>query len=689
MIEASAQAIGPAGTSLGRSSLIPAKILVADDDPRNLLALEQILEAPGYELVSVLSGEEALRQVLRDDFAVILLDVQMPTMDGYEVANLIRSRPRSSHVPIIFLTAYNKDELHVFRGYTAGAVDYVFKPIEPIVLQSKVGVFVELYRKTEEIRRQSEYERNLLLENLRVRGEKLAAEQALRREQERQQAILRSLPVALTSRTLDPPFPPVFVSDNIERITGFPSERFVSDPAFGASRIHPEDRDQVFRALGGALQAGHYSCEYRWQCADGTYRNFLDQGVLAPAQDDVEPEIFGTMFDVTERRMLEERLLHGSKLEAIGQLTGGIAHDFNNMLSVVMGSLDLLQNTLGDNELGRKRVRMAMEGAQRCADLTNRLLSFARRQPLRASAVDLEVFGRELVEILRRTLGDNIDIRLDAAEGLWPVQVDPSQLEAALVNLAVNSRDAMPDGGRISIRFENVGHGAPELPGGVEGDAVLIQVADTGSGMSPEVRDRVFEPFFTTKEIGRGTGLGLSMTYGFVKQSGGEIEIRSAPGEGTTVRLFLPRLRDGAETALVSDAGGDTPGGHGEIILVVEDDVEVRSVVLSTLQMLGYFTLAAENGEAALALLKRHSDVRLVLSDINMPGAIDGFDLAREVQARWQHVKVLLTSGFVDGEGDEAEQRAVLLKPYRADELARKLRDLIDQRGQEDLAISA
>jgi PAS domain S-box-containing protein len=384
------------------------------------------------------------------------------------------------------------------------------------------------------------------------------------------------------------PVPPVFVSDNVERITGFPAERFTSDPGFGASRLHPEDIDQVFRALAGALEAGHYSCEYRWQCADGTYRHFLDQGVLAPTVDGEQREIFGTMFDVTERRLLEERLMHGSKLEAIGQLTGGIAHDFNNMLSVVMGSLDLLRNTLGDNALAHKRVRMALEGAQRCADLTNRLLSFARRQPLRASVVDLEAFGRDLVEILRRTLGDNIDLRLEAAEGLWPVQADPSQLEAALVNLAVNSRDAMPDGGRITIEMRNVAGGEVGMPAGLDGDAVLIRVADTGFGMTPEVRDRVFEPFFTTKEMGRGTGLGLSMTYGFVKQSGGEIEIRSAPAQGTTVSLFLPRIRNDTDSLLTADTPQGAPEGNGEIILVVEDDEEVRNVVLSTLQMLGY-----------------------------------------------------------------------------------------------------
>jgi len=668
---------------------IPAKILVADDDPNNLLALQEILRAPGYDLLLVRSGEEALRQVLRDDFALILLDVQMPRMDGYEVANFIRSRPRSSRVPIIFLTAYNTDDLHVFRGYHAGAVDYVFKPIEPIVLQSKVSVFVELYRKTEEIRIQSEHERSLLLENLRVRGEKLNAERALRRAQDRQESILRSLPVALTSRTVEPPFPPIFVSDNVERICGFPAERFLSEPEFGSSRIHPDDVDRVHSELGSAVRNGHYSCEYRWQCADGQYRTFLDQGVLAPEEDGAPREIFGTMFDVTERRDLEERLLHASKLEALGGLTGGIAHDFNNMLSVVIGSLDLLLKTLGDNDIARKRVRMAIDGAQRCADLTSRLLSFARRQPLRASVVDLSAFAHGLMEILRRTLGDNIEVSLQAEQGLWPVEVDQSQLEAALVNLAVNSRDAMPEGGRLMLEMRNAPRGQLGVPAEVAGDAVVISVSDTGFGMPPEVRQRVFEPFFTTKEVGRGTGLGLSMTYGFVKQSGGDIDIISLPGRGTTVRLVLPRAKAGLAPMAATESD-ETPLGNGEAVLVVEDDEEVRQVAVSTLKALGFTPIAAENGDAAIATLHNNGDVSLVLSDINMPGGYTGFELAREVHSRWPHVKVLLTSGYVEAGAADADID-ILLKPYRADDLARALNRLIqgDRRDVPALAISA
>src|SRR5215210_6531973 len=252
------------GPRLSSSEHINAKILIVDDDRRNLLAAEEILRAPGTEIVLAASGEDALRRVLQDDFAVILLDVQMPRLDGYEVASMIRSRPRSSRVPILFLTAYNKEDLHVFRGYSAGAVDYVFKPIEPLILRSKVDVFVDLYRKTEEIRRQGEEERRLLVENLRVRGEKLKAEQALRRRDEHQSLVLRSLPIALYTASIREDHRQLhFANDSVERITGFSLADFQSDESFWESRINPEDRDRVLQELKGVEEAGAVTLEYR------------------------------------------------------------------------------------------------------------------------------------------------------------------------------------------------------------------------------------------------------------------------------------------------------------------------------------------------------------------------------------------------------------------------------------------
>src|SRR4051812_23006892 len=252
---------------------VTAKILVADDDPRNLYVVEEMLRGPGLDIVLVESGEEVLRHVLKDDFAVILLDVRMPRIDGFEVAAMIRGRPRSSRIPIIFLTAYSKDDLHVFRGYSAGAVDYVFKPIEPLILKSKVDVFVDLYRKTEEIRRQGEEERRLLIENLQVRSEKLKAEQALRRREEHQSLVLQSLPIALYTASIKEEHRQLhFTTDRIRTITGFPPEAFLERDDFWTSRLHSDDRERVLQQLAAIDEEGSVALEYRWRCADDVDR---------------------------------------------------------------------------------------------------------------------------------------------------------------------------------------------------------------------------------------------------------------------------------------------------------------------------------------------------------------------------------------------------------------------------------
>jgi PAS domain S-box-containing protein len=666
------------GSRSGGLEPVAAKILVVDDDRRNLFAVEEMLRAPGVELVLATSGEAALRHVLTDEFAVILLDVQMPGLDGYEVASLIRARPRSSRVPILFLTAFNKDELHVFRGYTAGAVDYVFKPIEPLVLRSKVDVFVDLYRKTEEIRRQGAEERRLLVENLRVRGEKLQAEQALRRRDEQQSLVLRSLPIALYTASLEDDHRRLhFTNESIERITGIGPEAFMSEDRFWESRVHPDDRERVLGELKTLGETGSVTLEYRWRCADDTERYFYDQAVLIRDDDGRPREIFGLWFDISERKQLEQNLLHASKLEAVGRLTGGIAHDFNNMLSVVIGNLDLLRKSVEQDKKASRRLRFAMDGAQRCADLTNRLLAFSRRQPLQATVVDLKVVMPDLSELLRRTLGERITIKVAAAEDVWPVHVDRSQFESALLNLCVNARDAMPDGGRLLVEVANRPVGAePAQPGGIEGDCVIVSVTDTGTGMPPAVLERVFEPFFTTKESGKGTGLGLSMVYGFVQQSGGHIEIDSEPGKGTTIRMFLPRSLAGGAMTRPSDADGPLPVlGRGETVLIVEDDPNVRQVTVSTLESLGFAVKEAGSGDEAAAMLRDDSAVQVILSDVKMPG-MTGIELGRLVRQQWPAIGVLLTSGYVD-EHDAVEDFDFIHKPFRASELAHKLETML------------
>jgi CheY-like chemotaxis protein len=307
--------------------------------------------------------------------------------------------------------------------------------------------------------------------------------------------------------------------------------------------------------------------------------------------------------------------------------------------------------------------------------LTYRLLTFSRRQALQVSTIDVTVLMPSLLELMRRTLGEHINASLQCEQDIWPIQVDRAQFEAALLNLAVNARDAMPDGGDLTISVENrVIEEGKSLPGG---EFVVISVSDTGTGMPPEILQKVFEPFFTTKENGKGTGLGLSMVYGFVQQCHGHVEVDSTPNAGTTIRIFLPRSQETAASPSDVQSTTTQPFGEGRTVLVVEDNPAVRQVAISTLYSLEFQVIEAENGDEAAELLKSSKDVSLVLSDVRMPGELSGIDLARLVQRERPEIQVLLTTGYFDGE-DTVEGLNLLYKPYRAADLAEKIRSLME-----------
>ncbi|WP_420242026.1 response regulator [Roseiterribacter gracilis] len=670
------------------SAAIVPRVLIVDDDPRNLFALEEILREPGIEIVQARSGQDALREVLRQDFAVILLDVQMPEMDGYEAATLIRSRERSSRTPIIFLTAVNKDDVHVFRGYTAGAVDYVFKPFDPLILRSKVSIFVQLFRKTEQIRRRAEAERFLFEENMRMRAAQLATERELRRTSEQQAMILQSLPVDLFTMAPHDFARPLFITQSggkRESWLGFPTDRFY-EPWFWHQRTHEDDRARVLDSFRTALAEGRGSAEFRFLTGSGEWRWLLCETALRTDERGEPVEIQGMTVDVTDRKELEEQLQHARKLETVGRLTGGIAHDFNNMLAIVIGNLDLLQSNFESDPKAAKRARMALDGALRCADMTRRLLAFSRKETLNARVIELSGLVSSMTDLLRRTLGETIEVTLDVAEGVWPVNLDPTGLETTIANLAVNARDAMPDGGQLAISVENknfdgVWFGSP-APERIVGEYVAVRVADTGTGIPPDVLARVFEPFFTTKEVGRGTGLGLSTTYGYVKQSNGHIQIESEKDVGTVVTLLLPRAEGVAASLVATPAERDAPPaetlrGRGETVLVVEDDREVRKVVAATLSEFGYQVVEAESGVAALGVLENRIDVQAVFSDVTMPG-MSGPQLAEAARGRRPGLRVLLTTGYA-GDVELPRGAALLRKPYRRADLATRIRALLDE----------
>ncbi|MDB5854600.1 MAG: response regulator [Herminiimonas sp.] len=396
----------------------------------------------------------------------------------------------------------------------------------------------------------------------------------------------------------------------------------------------------------------------------------------------------------SELERAHEQLRQSQKLEAIGQLTGGVAHDFNNVLQVIAGNLQLLQMSVAGNPEAQRRLETAAFAADRGAKLSSQLLSFARRQPLQPLPTNLGRVLRTMDDLLRRALGESIYIETVVSGGLWNTLVDPNQLENVVLNLAINARDAMKNGGRLTLELgnamldEHYVSAEPDLPAG---QYVQLSVSDTGGGMTPEVLQRAFEPFFTTKRDGEGTGLGLSMVYGFVKQSHGHIRIYSEVGSGTTVRIYLPRsLQDEIQ---ISESLSTPPVGGVETILVVEDDLAVQATVVDMLAGLGYRVLKANDGESALNVLRSGIQIDLLFTDVVMPGSVRSPDLAREAKALFPDIAVLFTSGYTQNaivHGGRLDPGVELLsKPYRRDDLARKIRSQLGKRPAAETANSA
>ena len=393
--------------------------------------------------------------------------------------------------------------------------------------------------------------------------------------------------------------------------------------------------------------------------------------------------------EMAERRKAEEVLWHTQKLDVVGQLTGGIAHDFNNLLAVIVGSMEVIRSAFeSGGELPRERIMRLLKASEAATDratkLTQQLLAFARRSTLQLDVVTLDEVIVGCEPFLRRALGETIVLKLSFESGLWPCRIDAAQFEAALLNLVVNARDAMPSGGELEIATGNVmvdTAAACRTADLTEGAYVLVRITDTGTGMDPEVAARAFEPFFTTKDVGKGTGLGLSQVYGFIKQSGGHVVIDTKPGFGTTFRLYLPRCDPLESAADGRDEAAETLQAGNETVLVVEDNPQVLELAVSTISDLGYRVLTAKDGPSALDIIRREPGIDLLFSDVVMPGGMNGFDLIRKARDVRCGLKALVTSGYanVHHPGNDRPDVPLLLKPYRRGDLAKCIRMALDQ----------
>jgi signal transduction histidine kinase len=538
-------------------------ILLVDDQPAKLMSYEVIISELGENLIKANSANEALAHLLKHEIAVVLIDVVMPDLDGFELAAMIREHPRFQRTAIIFVSAIQMSELDLLRGYEAGAVDYVPVPVVPELLRAKVRVFADLFRKTRQL-------------------EQLNAE----------------------------------------------LERRVKERTAELAQANAE----------------------------------LEQRVEQRTR---------------EREAAFAQVHEMQKLESIGQLTGGVAHDFNNLLMVVLGNLQLLRKRLPDDPRLLRLVDGAMQGAERGSTLTKRMLAFARRQELRPGTIDVPRLVEGMEEMLRRTLGPGIQIVTAYRSELPPIRVDPNQLELALLNLALNARDAMPNGGRLVFGGSSIPSG-PDRPSELPaGRYVCLTVSDTGLGMDAATLKRAAEPFFTTKGVGKGTGLGLSMVFGLAAQSGGAMRITSQPGDGTTVELWLPVSESDAAGA---DAGHE-PVLFGNArepwrVMVVDDDPLVVASTAAMLEDVGHIVTEALSGARALDMLRLGTKVDLVITDHAMPG-MTGAELARQIRQEWPDLPVILATGYAELPNGEDPGLPRLSKPYLQDELATQIAEVM------------
>ena len=557
----------------------PVKFLIVDDLEENLLSLQALLQRDGLEFLKARSGEEALELLLKHDVALALLDVQMPGMDGFELAELMRGNERGRHIPIIFLTAGSADTQRRFRGYEAGAVDFIQKPIETDVLRGKANVFFDLNRQ----RRQIQAQRDALEAGARALADAAA-----------------QLETQVRERTAE-------LEDALERLKA----------------------------------------------------------------------------ETAERERAEASLRQSQKMEAVGQLTGGIAHDFNNMLTGVIGSLDFMRRRLAAGKFKDldRYLDTASASAARAASLTQRLLAFSRRQSLDPMPADINELIVSMADLMDRAVNERIDLKLVLAPDLPAGVVDTHQLENAILNLVLNARDAMPEGGALTVETSTVDLDeaqAAARPGLTPGRYLVIAVSDTGVGMSPELIEKVFDPFFTTKPLGQGTGLGLSMVYGFARQSGGAAAIHSQVGVGTSVKLFLPTTD--ARPAPMTAVAASAPRGRGERVLVIEDDPAVRMLVREVLEELHYQAVEFADPLAAAPYLASDERIDLMISDVGLPG-MSGRELAETARASRPDLPILFITGYAENAAIRAgflgANMAMVSKPFSFEDLAAKVSQMI------------
>ena len=600
-----------------------AHILAVDDSPTQLALLTDILTENGHTVANARDGKAGFDMWSGGDYDLVVSDIVMPELSGYELCQRIKAMPAGRMTPVVLLTTLS-EPMDIIRGLECGADNFITKPYDPARLIARINQI-------------------LLNKELRQKG---------------------GLDIGVEIVFLGARFT---INSDKEQILDLLLSTF-EDTVRANLELHSSRRELA--------EAKKQLEEYA--------RTLEDRVQQRTRQLSETNEALTT--EMKHRAEIETQLRQAQKMDAIGRLTGGIAHDFNNLLGVIIGNLELLAEGM-DAADAPGLVQEALDGALRGAELTQRMLAFSRKQPLQPKIVNLNQALPGIVGMLKRVLPANIAVDMSPTDDLWLSRFDESQVHDVILNLAINARDAMPDGGLLSIETANVLIDDEEDtlldPDLAPGAYVTLAVIDSGTGMPPEVIEKAFEPFFTTKAIGAGTGLGLSMVYGFAKQSGGHVKIYSEVGHGTSIKLYLPRAEKGPENTPERSGSVEAVGANGsETILVVEDNAQLRSVAVRILRGLGYDVREADNAQSAMEIQKTLKKLDLLFTDMVMPGGKTGLDLANAICETRPHLKVLLTTGyseaFVKNRDETAGKAFLITKPYRKQDLAMRVRNILD-----------
>jgi len=466
------------------------------------------------------------------------------------------------------------------------------------------------------------------------------------------------------------------VNTSWEYILGYTEDEVIG--SLFMDLIHPDDIESTnneVAKLADGQTTFHFENRYRHK--NGEYRMLA----WSATADLEEKLIYAVATDITDKKILEEQITRSSKMEALGQLTGGIAHDFNNILAIILGNLQLLEQFKADNDKADKWIQTAIIGAKRGADITRKLLNFTRKDARKITLVDINILLENIMDVLQKLVTPSIEIIKQCNEDLWLVNIDKGDLEDAMVNMVLNARDAMPDGGTITIAISN--EHLKTSADITSKDYVVLAITDTGVGMEDDIKNRILEPFFTTKDTGKGTGLGLSIVYGFIKRSNGFFEVDSEVDKGSIFRVLLPRATSNVinSNQSINDSNEKTtptPSKGDETILIVDDELPLRELAELQLERLGYKTFTAENADEAMDILKTNA-VDLLFSDIIMPGSIDGYELCRVVKEKYPEIKLLLASGYDINKNKNEDNIVLLIKPYSSDQLGTTIRTILDE----------